>query len=131
MLAPAIELAENGFAVYQGLRDHLESHVDLYMERYPATANIYCPDGRVPEVGELVRNPDFARTLRLMCEAEEAASGSGRAAGIEAARDAFYRGAIAETIEAYIRENPVEDASGKVARGHALLRRHGRVARDG
>ena len=81
VLAPAIELAENGFAVYQGLRDHIESHVDLYVDRYPATAEIYCPDGRVPEVGELVRNPDFARTLRLMCEAEEAASGSGRAAG--------------------------------------------------
>ena len=117
VLAPAIELAENGFAVYPGLRDHIESHSELYVERYPTTAKIYCPDGRVPEVGELVRNMDFARTLRMMCEAEESTSGSGRAAGIEAARDAFYRGPIAEAIEAYIRENPVEDASGKAHAG--------------
>ena len=59
-----------------------------------------------PKWANLSATPDFARTLKLMCEAEEAASTGGRAAGIQAARDVFYRGAVAEAIVAYVGDNP-------------------------
>ncbi len=112
VLQPAIRLAEDGFPVYQKLHDSLASSQSKYMDLYPTTGEVYFPDGRVPEVGEILRNPDFAEMLKTMCRAEEDAAGNGRSAGIEAARDAFYKGPIAERIIAFIHDNPVEDASG-------------------
>ena len=112
VLQPAIRLAQDGFPVYQGLHDSLASSRSKYMELYPTTWEVYFPEGRVPEVGEILRNPDFAEMLKAMCRAEDEAAGRGRNAGIEAARDAFYKGPIAEKIIAFIHDNPVEDASG-------------------
>ena len=117
VLQPAIHLAEDGFPVYQKLHDSLASSRPKYMDLYPTTGEVYFPDGRVPEVGEILRNPDFAEMLKTMCRAEEAAAGKGRVAGIEAARDAFYKGPIAERIIAFIHDNPVEDASGAAHTG--------------
>ena len=117
VLQPAIHLAEDGFPVYQKLHDSLASSRSKYMDLYPTTGEVYFPDGRVPEVGEILRNPDFAEMLKTMCRAEEAAAGRGRVAGIEAARDAFYKGPIAERIIAFIHDNPVEDASGAAHTG--------------
>ena len=112
VLQPAIHLAEDGFPVYQKLHDSLASSRSKYMDLYPTTGEVYFPGGRVPEVGEILRTPDFAEMLKTMCRAEEAAAGKGRVAGIEAARDAFYKGPIAERIVAFIHDNAVEDASG-------------------
>ena len=112
VLQPATELAENGFPVYEALRYRLSANAQKFMELYPTTGEVYCPNGQPPQTGEVLRNPDLANTLRLMCQAEAAAQHKGRIAGIEAARDAFYRGEIAERIIEFISENPVEDASG-------------------
>ena len=47
-----------------------------------------------------------------MADAERRAGGTDRLEGIRAARDVFYEGEIAERIIEFIRDNPVEDASG-------------------
>ncbi|MFZ6027553.1 MAG: gamma-glutamyltransferase family protein [Chloroflexota bacterium] len=107
VVAPAIELAEQGFAMFDTLQNTLRQAIT----KYPTTAELFAPDGHLPEIGELVRNPDWAAAVRLMCQAE-ARCGKGRVAGIEAARDAFYKGPIAEKILAFISQNPVEDATG-------------------
>ena len=112
ILQPAIELAENGFPVYVGLRNSLRANRVKYCEQYPTTGAIYLPQGNVPRVGDGLRNPDFGAMLRIMCRAEEGAKGRGRVAGIEAARDAFYRGEIAERIARFIADHPVADATG-------------------
>ena len=112
VLQPAIELAENGFAVYGGLHESLAKNVRRFTDHYPTTGEVYYPDGRVPETGEVLRNPDFASALRMMCRAEGGAQARGRVAGIEAARDVFYKGEIAERIVAFMSSNPVEDVSG-------------------
>ena len=117
VLAPAIELAEEGFAVYDSLHQHLQANLDRYTRLYPSTGAVYCPGGRVPEVGELLHNPDYAWVLRAMCQAEAGAKHRGRVAGIEAARDVFYKGEIAERIIRFIQDNPVQDASGSVHTG--------------
>lgn len=117
VLQPAIELAENGFPVYEGLRNSIAANVHKFTELYPTTGEIYCPNGRVPEVGELLRNPAWANALKAMCRAETAARYKGRVAGIEAARDVFYKGEIAERIIDFITNNPVEDASGAAHTG--------------
>jgi gamma-glutamyltranspeptidase/glutathione hydrolase len=117
ILQPAIELAQNGFPVYPGLWNHINDNMQRYTELYPTTGEIYCPGGRVPEVGEVLYNQDWADTLKLMCHAEAAASHRGRLAAIEAARDVFYQGEIAERIIEFIANNPVEDASGHAHTG--------------
>jgi gamma-glutamyltranspeptidase/glutathione hydrolase len=104
---PAIELAEQGFPLY----DTLQNTIRHAVAKYPTTAQTFTPDGRLPEIGELIRNPGWASAVCLMCQAE-AACGKGRVAGIEAARDAFYQGPIAERILEFISQNPVKDAAG-------------------
>ena len=117
ILQPAIELAENGFPMYDRLYGRLTEYRDVFTDLYPTTGQVYLPKGHVPEVGEVFRNPEWANMLRIMCRAEDAASRNGRTAGIEAARDAFYKGEIAERIAQFISENPVEDASGTAHAG--------------
>jgi gamma-glutamyltranspeptidase/glutathione hydrolase len=119
VLQPAIELAEEGFPLYAALRRDLAANAEKYRQRYPTTGEVYLLGGRVPEVGERVRNPGLAWTLRTMAQAEAEHAGRGRITAIQAGRDAFYRGAVAERLLAYARHNPVEDASG--SRHTALL----------
>jgi gamma-glutamyltranspeptidase/glutathione hydrolase len=118
ILAPTIDLAENGFALYESLGGTLSGNEHKFTELYPTTGEVYLRNGKAPEVGELVRNPDFGEMLRIMCRAEKGVEGKGRIAGIEAARDAFYKGEIAERIIEFISNTPVEDASGKAHTAH-------------
>ena len=117
VLHPAIELAQNGFPVYEGLHDSLSRNTRKFTDLYPTTGDVYVRNGRAPEVGEVLRNTDFAAALREMSVAEERGRYQGRIAGIEAARDAFYKGPIAERIVEFISDNPVEDASGSAHAG--------------
>ena len=117
ILQPAIELSENGFPVYQGLHDRLSTHLSKYLELYPTTGEVYCPGGRVPQVGEVFRNPDLAGVLKTLVRAEAGAAHKGRIEGIRAARDAFYQGEIAERIIEFIGDKLVEDATGTAHRG--------------
>jgi len=101
--APAIALAEDGFPVYPFLHANLEAAV-ASLARWESTASIYLPGGAVPEVGRRLVQRDLGRTLRLLVEAEAGAAGQGRAAGIQAARDRFYRGDIAERIAGFVQQ---------------------------
>ncbi len=114
--APAIELAEDGFPLYEGLREAIQRLRLLFTERYPSTAKIWLPGGRVPETGERMRLPEWAAVLRKMAAAESQ-TGKSRVAGIEAARDVFYKGEIAERMVAAIASQPVLDASGSAHTG--------------
>lgn len=97
VLAPAIELAD-GFPMYGSLRDFLISEREATLRyRWGYT---YYQDGRVPEVGEVFRQPQLARTLRAIVDAERAAfeQSRDRRAAIRAGRDAFYQGDVARRI---------------------------------
>jgi len=113
VLQPAIELAEEGFPIYQGLQRGIEKDLERITQHYPTTAEIYCPNGRIPEVGEVLRNPDFGKVLRTLCDAEQGARAKGRLKMIGAARDEFYNGRIADKILEYLSDTSVQDASGK------------------
>jgi gamma-glutamyltranspeptidase/glutathione hydrolase len=52
-------------------------------------------------VGEILRNPDLGKTFRRLIDAERKAQGHGREHGLAAARDAFYKGEIAQIIAAH------------------------------
>lgn len=99
VMAPAIELAD-GFPMYAYLRENLASN-RKQTETYK-WGHLYYPEGRVPEVGEVFRQPHLARTLRAIVAAEGEArrKGGDRAAAIRTGRDAFYQGDIARRLVA-------------------------------
>ena len=98
VMQPAIELAD-GFPMYPFLRDHLVRE-QAATEQYEWSAKTYYPAGRIPEVGEIFRQPNLARTLRAIVRAEKKAIAQGhdRIAAIGAGRDAFYKGDIGRRI---------------------------------
>jgi len=121
ILQPAIELAENGFPMYPDLQDSIAQNKEKYTEIYPTTGALYCPGGVAPEVGDVFRNPDYAAMLGTLCRAEASQAHRGRIAGIEATRDAFYEGEIAERIIDFIASVPIADASGEEHTGLLTL----------
>ncbi len=99
----AVRYAREGFPVYPVFTDFIRTNQDAY-RRHEASAAIYLPNTRPPEVGELFKQQDLARTLQYMID-QEAAAGGDRRAGLKAARDAFYKGDIARTIADYHTRN--------------------------
>ena len=95
--AAAIRFARDGFPMYPMMRDRLADKQASF-GRWPSTAEIYLPDGQLPEVGKLFVQTDLAKSLQYMVDEETAHAGRGRANGFQAARDAFYRGDIAEAL---------------------------------
>lgn len=113
---PALRLCEDGMPMHAGLSGHGETPEDLsgligvasiksnqhkFRERWPSSAALYLPEGRVPLPGEIIRNPALANFYRRVLDAESAAKNRGRQAAIDAARDRFYRGDIAREIVAW------------------------------
>jgi gamma-glutamyltranspeptidase/glutathione hydrolase len=123
VLQPAIEFAD-GFPMYPFLRKYLVSERKT-TERYQWSATTYYPDGRIPETGEIFRQPNLARTLRAIAAAEHAsfARSHDRVAAIRAGRDAFYTGDIARRIA------EADRAAGGVFSYDDLATYHGKVER--
>ena len=106
--AAAQDLARRGFPMHPGLRGPGE-HLCIAASRIVSGAGrpppaLYLPGDGLPEAGALFANPALADTLDLLVDAERRAGG-GRAAGLGAARDAFYRGEPAGVIERFARDH--------------------------
>jgi gamma-glutamyltranspeptidase / glutathione hydrolase len=104
VVEPALTLARDGYPIQPSLADTLSRREALY-RRWPENAAIYLPAGRAPRAGEILRQADLAATLQRMVDAEAAARSRGRADGIGAARDEFYRGETARRIAAFHAEH--------------------------
>lgn len=115
VLEPAIFYAESGHALMPRISNTIKGLQDFFTQHWPSTAGVYLPGGQVPQAGKLFRNPALARTWRRVLESAEAA-GPDRDRQIEAARDAFYRGFIAEAIDRFA-QTEVMDESGRAHRG--------------
>jgi len=104
VLMPAIELAESGFPMYAKLKDTLLAQQKKFTEQWPTSAEAFLAGG-IPEIGGIYRQPQWAATFRKVLEAE-------KTGGLDAARDHFYKGEIAERIAAFCRDTKVKDATG-------------------
>jgi gamma-glutamyltranspeptidase/glutathione hydrolase len=97
-LAPAIGFATNGFPVTELIANYWKGNMaafEHHQQLLPAFDNVrhtyLIPDangGHTPAQGEIFRNPDLAHTLSMIAQG---------------GRDAFYKGAIAHTIDAYFK----------------------------
>ncbi|MBZ5680776.1 MAG: gamma-glutamyltransferase [Acidobacteriia bacterium] len=103
VLQPAIDLAENGFPLSEAAAYEIAHEQKIL--KYPTTVKIYLPEGHPPKAGEILRNPDLARTLKKLVEAEKASASKGRHEALKAARDRFYKGDIARELAAFSEAN--------------------------
>lgn len=109
VMAPALGYAEHGFPLVPAVTDTIADVEPLFRSEWTTSADVYLVDG-VPAPFALFRNPALAATYRRVVE--EAGSGD-REAQIDAARDAFYRGFVAEALVTWAQANPVLDSSGE------------------
>lgn len=65
VVEPAARLAEGGITVGPFLKEAMRRNLDR-LRLYPRTARIYLKDGHPYEPGDILVNPDYARTLRLI-----------------------------------------------------------------
>jgi gamma-glutamyltranspeptidase / glutathione hydrolase len=82
LFAPAIRLAEQGFVANATLESRL-AMVEKLWPQFDAARSIYWVDGKPAKAGARIRNPELAKTLRLIAKKGP---------------DAFYKGAIANGI---------------------------------
>ena len=78
----AIAYAEEGFPVTEDAQRYWAGSV-AKLRANPETTRVYLPGGRAPRVGEVFKNPEMGRVLRILAEK---------------GRDAFYKGEIADAI---------------------------------
>ncbi len=92
VLAPAIRYAQEGFPVSELIAFYWGHNVAILRAQHlpGAFADTYAPGGQAPRKGEIFKNPALARTY-------EALASQGR--------DVFYRGTIADQIDAFMRAN--------------------------
>lgn len=98
VMEPAIAMARDGFPAYSHLVTAISRDEKRFKAEWPSSAGVYLPGGNVPKIGMVLRNPDWARTCKEVAEIEKGERRWGRSAGLDAARDHFYRGSIAERI---------------------------------
>ena len=89
ILAPTIRYAEEGFPVTE-LIAHYWGRGGRFLSRFPGFADTFLPGGKAPKTGDLFKSPKLARTLRRIAEG---------------GREVFYKGAIADEIDAWCRQH--------------------------
>jgi len=83
LLTPAIQYAREGFPVSEVIAASWKGYSNG-LKRFDNWRNLYMPGGQTPGKGDIFKNPDLANTLELIAKG---------------GRDAYYKGAIAKTIE--------------------------------
>ncbi len=119
VVQPAIELAE-GFPLNSALEQEFARRRPVF-EKWPSTVKVYMPGGRLPKAGELFMQADLAQTFRSMAEVERQNPARGRAAGIEAVREYFYRGPIARRVGDFCKQAGCLLREGDFAAYHAKI----------
>ncbi|NKQ25319.1 gamma-glutamyltransferase family protein [Streptomyces galbus] len=109
VLKYAVGYAEHGHAPVENVAATVETVRELFETEWTSSAELYLPGGRAPRPGRLLRNPALAATWRRLL-AETAGAGD-REARIEAAREVWRSGFIAEAL---VRQaaRPTLDTSG-------------------
>jgi len=116
VLQPAIEYARNGYPIVPKITETIETVRELFSTEWTESAKLYLPNGQPPRPGSIFKNTILADTYeRIVAEAEK--TSSNRERQIEAARDIWYRGWVAETIDKFCRDEAVIDVSGRKHNG--------------
>ncbi|ANP50532.1 gamma-glutamyltranspeptidase/glutathione hydrolase [Streptomyces griseochromogenes] len=110
VLKYAVGYAEHGHAPVENVGATVQSVRELFETEWTSSAEVYLPGGRTPRPGALLRNPALAATWKRLL-AETARAGD-REARIDAAREVWRSGFIAEALVRQSRR-PTLDTSGE------------------
>ncbi len=116
VLSPAISYAKDGFPLLPGVAGAVQSVSEIFKTEWKSSAATWMPGGNGPTAGTLFTNAKLADTLQRLL-AEGASAGPDREAQIEKARNAYYKGFVAEAIDRFCRTNEIMDVSGKRHKG--------------
>lgn len=94
LLIPAIEHADEGYPISPVLGKLWHDAVEIFQEKlkgeeYAHWFNVFAPEGRCPQIGEVWRSPDHAKTLQSIAETKA---------------ESFYRGELAEKMDRFFRQ---------------------------
>jgi gamma-glutamyltranspeptidase/glutathione hydrolase len=112
-MEPAIRIAVDGYPMQGSMVRSVTRLAERFRNEWPTSAEIYLPGGEIPKVGQIVRNPAWARTFQAVAEEERRERRWGRTSGLEAARDYFYMGPIAEAIIEFTQSFKCRDSYGQ------------------
>lgn len=119
VMQPAIELAD-GFPIDELRVQYITTRAPIFSQ-WPDAKRVFLPDGQVPKVGDVFVQADLARTLRSIAAIEKRNAGRGRHAALLAARDYFYKGALARRIGDYMQTHGGLLAASDLAGWHARV----------
>lgn len=88
LLRPAIGYAEDGFPITQKFCNFISEHSDT-LRRFEGTSRVFLRDDKPPSAGTRVRQPDLAKSLRLLADK---------------GADTFYRGELGSRIVGGLRQ---------------------------
>jgi len=114
VLAYAIGYARNGVHVVPRITATIETMRPMFEREWKTSAAVFLPNGSAPAPGSLFARPALADTYERLCRE---AAGASREARIDAARAAWYRGFVAESVDRFFRATDVLDVSGRRHRG--------------
>src|SRR3954449_9617615 len=111
-----IHYAERGFPMLPRIAETIAQVEGLFAAEWTSSAELWLDGGRAPRAGGMWRNAALAATYRRIVSEAEAAGGD-REAVVQAGRDAFLRGFVAEAIASFCSSAEVMDSSGRRHRG--------------
>jgi gamma-glutamyltranspeptidase/glutathione hydrolase len=119
--ARAIGYARDGFPLRPRTASTIERQRN-FINRWTTNQKTWLKsDGSFYKAGETIALPDLGATLQKMVASEKAAAGKGRAGGIRAARDRFYKGDIAREMLRFLREHGSPFDASDFAEFHARV----------
>src|SRR5882762_6096412 len=119
VMQPAIELAD-GFPIDELRVQYISTRAPIFSQ-WPDAKRVFLPHGDVPKVGDVFVQADLARTLRSIAATERRNARRGRHAALMAARDYFYKGALAKRIGDYMQTHGGLLATSDLAGWHARV----------
>ena len=110
IVTPSLEIAEKGYPIpytlheaLAGTLDYLSADMDA-MDGWTGTSGLFFPNGKALNTGDVLIQQDLANTFQRMIDVERHANHLGREGAIQAARDLFYTGDIAEDMVRFCQE---------------------------
>lgn len=103
----ALDIAQNGYHLYKMQKYLMEEKRDGIL-KFPYNTQFWFQRGVDKQrIGDLMINRDLAKLIQFMIDAEQTSlsKGESRSEGIQAARDAYYKGEPARAIDRFFEEN--------------------------
>jgi len=125
VLAPAISYADKGFPLVPRIVAAITAVATLFRDEWTSSADIWLPEGKIPELNAKFRLPAIAATYRKIIQTA-GSEGTSREARIEAAMRCWSDGFVAQAVDAFYRQAKIRDTTGQ--RNSGLLRREDMAA---